>query len=60
MVKKINTEFVNLFREPKFAAYLENQFLEPAVSSPEDFAAFLKKDRERAGLMVRKYNLPRR
>ena len=60
MVKKINSGFVNLFHEPRFAAYLESQFLEPAVSSPEDFAAFLKKDRERAGLMVRKYNLPRR
>ena len=59
IVKRLNSEFVRLFREPKFADYLENQFLEPAVSSPEEFAVFLKEDRERAGIMVRKYNLPR-
>lgn len=59
MVKRINAEFATLFNQPKFGAYLESQFLEPAVASPEEFAAFLKKDRERAGLMVRKYDLPR-
>ncbi|OGA24929.1 MAG: hypothetical protein A3I01_12055 [Betaproteobacteria bacterium RIFCSPLOWO2_02_FULL_65_24] len=57
MVKRLNAEFVRLFNEPKFAAYLESQFVESAVSSPEEFAALLKKDRERAGVMVRKYNL---
>ena len=57
MVKRVNSEFVRLFHEPKFAAYLESQFLESAVSSPEEFAAFLKKDRELAGRMVRKYNI---
>ncbi|MEI8312538.1 MAG: tripartite tricarboxylate transporter substrate-binding protein, partial [Verrucomicrobiota bacterium] len=59
MVKRINSEFVRLFREPKFAEFLENQFLEPTAVSPEEFAVFLKEDRERAGVIVRKYNLPR-
>jgi tripartite-type tricarboxylate transporter receptor subunit TctC len=57
MVKRLNSEVVKLFNEPKFIAYLENQFLEPAVSSPEQFAAYLKEDRERAGRMVKKYNI---
>jgi len=59
MVRRINTEFVRLFREPKFADFLENQFLEPKPASPEEFAVFLKEDRERAGIVVKKYNLPR-
>ena len=59
MVRRINTEFVRLFREPKFADFLENQFLEPRPTSPEEFAVFLKEDRERAGVAVKKYNLPR-
>jgi tripartite-type tricarboxylate transporter receptor subunit TctC len=59
IVRRINVEFVRLFREPKFGEYLDNQLLEPAVSTPEDFAAFVKEDRERAGLTVKKYNIPR-
>lgn len=33
--------------------------LESKPASPEKFAVFLKEDRERAGVVVRKYNLPR-
>jgi tripartite-type tricarboxylate transporter receptor subunit TctC len=59
MVKRMNSEIARLFREPKFAAYLESQYVEPAVTTPEAFAAFLKEDRERAGLVVKRYNIPR-
>jgi tripartite-type tricarboxylate transporter receptor subunit TctC len=59
MVKRMNSEFVRLFREQKFADYLENQFLEPSLMSPEEFTVFMKEDRDRAGMIVRKYNLPR-
>ena len=58
-VKRINSEIVRVFRDAKFADYLENQFLEPSFMSPEEFAVFLKEDRDRAGVIVRKYNLPR-
>ncbi|OFZ99797.1 MAG: hypothetical protein A3H35_02000 [Betaproteobacteria bacterium RIFCSPLOWO2_02_FULL_62_17] len=59
MVRRIHSEFVRLFHEPKFAAYLESQVVEPAITSPEEFATFLKEDRERAGQTVKKYNVPR-
>ncbi len=59
MVRRVHAEFARLFRDPRFAAYLEAQFVEPAVTSPEQFAAFLKEDRERAGQTVKKYNVPR-
>jgi tripartite-type tricarboxylate transporter receptor subunit TctC len=59
MVKRINGEVARLFRSPKFAAYLENQLLESAVTTPEEFAVFLREDRERAGLLLRKFNVPR-
>jgi tripartite-type tricarboxylate transporter receptor subunit TctC len=57
MVRRVNAEIVRLFNEPKFASYLASQFVEPAASSPEEFAALLKQDREIAGRMVRKYNI---
>jgi tripartite-type tricarboxylate transporter receptor subunit TctC len=59
IIRRINSEFVRLFHSPKFEEYLENVFLENIVSSPEEFAAFLKKDREEAGLMIKRFNIPR-
>ncbi|OFZ72973.1 MAG: hypothetical protein A2W04_08380 [Betaproteobacteria bacterium RBG_16_64_9] len=59
MVRRGNREFVGLFRAPKFAAHLESQLLEPAVTSSEEFAVLMKKDRELAGRIVKKYNIPR-
>ena len=48
-----------VFSDPKFREYLENESLEPAISSPEAFAAFLKNDRESGARIVKKYNIPR-
>ncbi len=59
MVKRVNGEFARLFRSPKFAEYLENGMMEPVATPPEEFAAFLKEDRERAGQVVKKYNIPK-
>lgn len=59
MVRRLNAEFVRLFREPKFLEYMESQFLETFVGSPESSAKFMREDRERAGVVVKKYNVPR-
>jgi len=59
IVRRISSEFVRLFNEPSFAAFLETQYVEIAVSAPEEFAAFLKEDRARAGQVVRQFNIPR-
>ena len=58
-VKRINTELARLYREPKMAEYLENQFVEVAVSSPQEFAAFLASERARAAETVKAFNIPR-
>ncbi|MND03805.1 hypothetical protein D3C83_237980 [compost metagenome] len=47
------------FQEPKFVEYLQNESLEPAVSAPETFRAFLKQDRESGARIVRRFNIPR-
>jgi tripartite-type tricarboxylate transporter receptor subunit TctC len=60
IVQKLNTEFVQLFREPKFVDFLESRYVEPATGTPEEFAAFLKADRESAGKLVRLSPPPRR
>jgi tripartite-type tricarboxylate transporter receptor subunit TctC len=59
IVRRLNNEFVQLFKEPKFAAFVDALIVEVATGTPEEFAAFLRRDREEAGARVRKYNLPK-
>jgi tripartite-type tricarboxylate transporter receptor subunit TctC len=59
IVDRINTEFVKLYREPKFVDYLEKQAVLPAVGTSAEFAAFLKKDRQDAEFLIRIANQPR-
>ena len=37
---------------------VDTQFLDTVLTSPEQFAAFLKTDRERARRMVARFNVP--
>ncbi|MBV8744010.1 MAG: hypothetical protein JO134_03085 [Xanthobacteraceae bacterium] len=46
-------------RTPAVVDFLERQFLEPAPSTPEQFATFTKDDRNRAGEIVTRFNVPK-
>jgi tripartite-type tricarboxylate transporter receptor subunit TctC len=59
IVDRLNAEFVKLSREPKFTDYLEKQAVLPAPGTPAEFAAFLKKDRQDAELLINIANQPR-
>ncbi len=59
IVRRLNAEVTRLFKEPKFAEFLDRQFLVTEIGTPEEFAAFLKTDRQRVGNMVKRLNLPR-
>jgi tripartite-type tricarboxylate transporter receptor subunit TctC len=59
MVDRLNTEFVKLYRDPKFADYLVKQAVLPAPGSPAEFAAFLAQDRQNAEFLIRMANSPR-
>jgi tripartite-type tricarboxylate transporter receptor subunit TctC len=58
-IARLNAEFVRLFREPKFMEFLEARATEPVPGTPEEFAAFLKADREGAAALVRLAKVPR-
>jgi tripartite-type tricarboxylate transporter receptor subunit TctC len=58
IVARVNAELVQILRGPKFTEFARKQFLEVGATSPEQFAAFLKEDRERAGELVKKYIRP--
>ncbi len=58
VVKRINSEFVRLFREPSFVEFLDTQVVEIDAGTPEEFAALIKREYEQAGEIVRKYKVP--
>jgi tripartite-type tricarboxylate transporter receptor subunit TctC len=53
IVARLNKEFVGLFSEPKFVAFLEKQAVVAATTTPEGFAAFLKEDRKSAETLIK-------
>ncbi|RAI42294.1 Bug family tripartite tricarboxylate transporter substrate binding protein [Rhodoplanes roseus] len=52
-IAKISTEFVKLFNEPKFKAFLDQQAVMSAPTGPEEFVGFLDQDRKAAELLIR-------
>ena len=60
VVRRLNAEFIRLFREPSFVEYLDGQFIEVSPPwTPEEFGDFMKKDREKAGLLVKQFSVPK-
>jgi tripartite-type tricarboxylate transporter receptor subunit TctC len=55
IIERLNKELVQILRGPKFTDFARKQFLEVQASSPEQFAAFLKDDREHAGALIKTY-----
>jgi tripartite-type tricarboxylate transporter receptor subunit TctC len=59
VIRRINTEVVRLWKEPAFGEFLVSQGLENWVGTPEEFAAFMKKDRDFSGEVIRRFNIPK-
>jgi len=52
-VRRVGAEVAKLYREPKMAEYLESQFVEVAVGSPEEFGAFLRSEIAKWGKVIK-------
>ncbi len=53
IVERLNGEFVKLFNEPKFKAFLDQQAVVSAPTTTAGFAVFLKEDRKAAETLIR-------
>ena len=58
-VERLNAEFVKLFGEPKFVAFLDKQAVRSAPTTAAAFASFIRTDREAAAGLVKAANAPR-
>ena len=52
IVDKLNGEFVKLFTEPQFIAFLDKNAVVSATTTPDSFAEFLKDDRKAAEVLI--------
>lgn len=57
-IARLNAEFVKLFSEPKFTAFLDKQTVRAAPSSPQEFVSFIAEDRKNAAAMIKSANTP--
>ena len=58
VVAKINAELVRIMKQPEIAQKLADMGLVPVGSSPEQFGAFIRAQRELAGKLVKQAGLP--
>ncbi|MGB7887045.1 MAG: tripartite tricarboxylate transporter substrate binding protein [Xanthobacteraceae bacterium] len=58
IVAKLNSEFVKLFTDPQFVAFLDKNAVVSATT-PQGFAAFLKEDRKTAETLIKIANAKR-
>jgi tripartite-type tricarboxylate transporter receptor subunit TctC len=58
IVDRLNAEFVRLFSDPKFVAFLDKQAVVSAPTTPEEFAAFVQQDRQHAANLFKLANTP--
>jgi len=59
IVDTLNGEFVKLFTEPQFTAFLDKNAVVSATTTPREFAQFLKEDRKAAEELIKIANAKR-
>jgi tripartite-type tricarboxylate transporter receptor subunit TctC len=58
IIDRLNAEFVRLFSDPTFVAFLDKQAVVAAPTTPDEFAAFVREDRKHAAELFRLANTP--
>ncbi|MDB5570961.1 MAG: extra-cytoplasmic solute receptor [Hyphomicrobiales bacterium] len=59
IVDQVNKVVAEVLRDPKVVDFLSSQIIEAQVSSPAEFSAFIAREREATGQMLRKFNIPK-
>ncbi len=58
-IQRLNAEFVKLFSEPKFVAFLDGQSVRAAPTTPDAFAQFVREDRQTGAALIKMAQTPR-
>ncbi len=58
IVNRLNAEIAKALTDSKVREAIANRYLEPDPMTVAQFSAFLKKDRELNGILIRKFHVP--
>jgi tripartite-type tricarboxylate transporter receptor subunit TctC len=59
IVAQINKVVGEVIRQPEMTQFLVNQVIDPAVSTPEEFAAAIAKERKETVEVLQRFNVPK-
>ena len=59
VVAQVNDVVGKVINTPSTTEFLVNQLIEPMVTSPPEFAAFVERERVETGKLLRKFSIPR-
>jgi tripartite-type tricarboxylate transporter receptor subunit TctC len=59
IVAQINKTVAETINQPAMRKFLANQLIEPMVTSPQEFAAYIMKERNDTGKIFRRFNIPK-
>ncbi len=59
IIVKVNQVVGEAISAPKVSEFLVNQLIEPDVTSVPEFAAYVAREREETGALLRKFNIPK-
>ncbi|MFZ0839090.1 MAG: tripartite tricarboxylate transporter substrate binding protein [Xanthobacteraceae bacterium] len=59
VITQVNQVVGEAIREPKVIEFLVNQLIEPDVTTAPEFAAYVAREREETGALLRRFNIPK-
>jgi tripartite-type tricarboxylate transporter receptor subunit TctC len=59
VVTKVNAVVAEAINTSKLTEFLVNQLIEPATTSAPEFAAYVAREREETGALLRRFNIPK-
>jgi tripartite-type tricarboxylate transporter receptor subunit TctC len=59
VITQVNQVVGEAIREPKMIEFLVNQLIEPDVTTAPEFAAYVAREREETGALLRRFNIPK-
>ena len=59
VITQVNQVVGEVIREPKVIEFLVNQLIEPDVTTAPEFAAYVAREREETGALLRRFNIPK-
>ncbi|MDF2115177.1 tripartite tricarboxylate transporter substrate-binding protein [Roseiarcaceae bacterium H3SJ34-1] len=59
IITQVNKAVADAMAKPALTSFLEDQLIEPMITSAPEFAAFVAREREQTGKILVKFKIPK-